>query len=72
MLSCFINFNRIALLANIITSIALAEPSGSYIACPSAATSFAFIDTPNTEKLLLSLQQEEDPDEEPGKTVPPN
>lgn len=68
MLSCFINLSRhyklFASVANIIALIA--------IACPSEATTFAFIDTPNTEKLLLSLQQEEDPDEEPGKTVPPN
>ena len=69
MLSCSINLNNsykfFALLANIIVPIA-------YIVCPSEATTFAFIDTPETEKLLLSPQQEEDPDDEPGKTVPPN
>ena len=61
MLFCFINLDKIALLANIITLIT--------IACPSTATTFAFIDTPETANLLLSPQAEE---EEPGKTVPPN
>ncbi len=65
MFYCFINLARIALLANIITLIAS-------IAYPSAATTFAFIDTPKTENLLLSPQVEEDPDEEPGTVVDPN
>ncbi|OZH54801.1 hypothetical protein AFK68_08620 [Hydrocoleum sp. CS-953] len=61
MLSRFINLNRIAFLANIITLIT--------ITCPSTATTFAFINIPETANLLLTPQAEE---EEPGKTVPPN
>ncbi|NES64476.1 MAG: hypothetical protein F6K24_03995 [Okeania sp. SIO2D1] len=74
MLSCFINLNLIALLSNIIALRGLAKSSDSYIACsPSEATTlnFAFIDAPEIEKLLLSLQEEKDPDEEPGNTIPP-
>ncbi|NEP80528.1 MAG: hypothetical protein F6K17_13865 [Okeania sp. SIO3C4] len=74
MLSCVINLQHIALVANIIALTALAEPSGSYITySPSETTTlnFAFIDTPEIEKLLLSPQEEEDPDEEPGNTIPP-
>ena len=57
-------FNRIVFLANIMTLIAIASPS--------TATTFTFTDIPYSENLLLSMQQEEDLDEEPGKTVPPN
>ncbi|MGK7919968.1 MAG: hypothetical protein AB4080_08165 [Trichodesmium sp.] len=68
MLSCLINLNNsykfFALLASIIVPIA--------IICPSEATTFAFIDTLETENLLLSPQPEADADEEPGKTIPPN
>ena len=86
MFSRFINLARTTLLANIITLMPFssvsdikhcatlkAEPSGSYIACPPTATTFAFIDidTPETENLLLSPQKAEDPDDEPGNTVPP-
>ena len=75
MFSDFISLNLIALLANIIALTALTETSSSYIpSSPSEATTltFAFIDTPEIEKLLLSPQEEEDPDEEPGNTIPPN
>lgn len=68
MLSCFINlscyYKFLALLATIIVPFA--------IVCPSEATTFTFIDTPETEKLLLSPQAEEDPDDEPGNSIPPN
>ena len=72
MFSDFINLNFIALLANIIAFTALLELSDSYIPfSPSGATTFtfAFIDIPEIQKLLLAPQEEE---EEPGKTVPPN
>ncbi|NEQ41845.1 MAG: hypothetical protein F6K40_38965 [Okeania sp. SIO3I5] len=56
-----------------------AEPSGSYIACPPTATTFAFIgiDTPETENLLLSSEEGKDPDPDPdpdkdkGKVIHP-
>jgi len=82
----FINLARTALLANIITLMAFssvadmkrcatlkAQPSGSYIACPSTATTFAFIDidTPETKNLLLTPQKPEDPDDEDGEVIPP-
>ncbi|MDE5123593.1 MAG: hypothetical protein O4965_27555 [Trichodesmium sp. St19_bin1] len=51
-------------MANIMTLIAIASPS--------TATTFTFTDIPYSENLLLSIQQEEDPDEEPGETVIPN
>ncbi|NEO57979.1 MAG: hypothetical protein F6K54_35935 [Okeania sp. SIO3B5] len=75
MLLYFISLNLIALLPNIIALTTLPEYSDSYITfSPSKATTltFAFIDTPEIEKLLLSPQEEEDPDEEPGNTLPPN
>lgn len=71
MFSCFINPSHITLLVNIIALTALTVPGGRDIACPSEAITFAFIDTPETEKLLLSPQDEEDPDGEPGKSIPP-
>ncbi|MDJ0555852.1 MAG: hypothetical protein QNJ68_15700 [Microcoleaceae cyanobacterium MO_207.B10] len=68
MLSCFINLNNsykfFALVASIILPLA--------VVCPSTATTFAVMDIPETENLLLSPQPEEDADEEPGKTIPPN
>lgn len=42
------------------------------IASPSIAITFILTDISYPENLLLSVQQEEDPDEEPGKAVVPN
>lgn len=75
MLLCFISLNFIALLPNIIALRTLPEYGDSYITfSPSKAKTltFAFIDAPEIEKLLLNPQEDEDPDEEPGNTLPPN
>ena len=54
-------FNRIVFLTNIITLIAIASPS--------IATTFTLTDIPYSETLLLSVEQEENPYQEPGKIV---
>ncbi len=58
------SYKFFASLGNVISLITLV----SYTAYPSTATIFTFVDTLETENLLLSLQAKE----EEGKTVPPN